>query len=91
MSDKPHERIWLQYHDEDGEPNDYGESVTWCKDKINDTDVEYVRADAAVAQSKEIRELVEALMYVESNYDGMNKADVVTKALTPFTEASDGK
>jgi hypothetical protein len=30
--------IYLQFFDEDGEEN---EEVTWCVDKINDTDVEY--------------------------------------------------
>ena len=31
-------RIWLQSNEEHNEP-------TWCEDKINDDDVEYVRAD----------------------------------------------
>ncbi len=35
---KPNERIWLQSDEEHGEP-------TWCEDKINDDDVEYIRAD----------------------------------------------
>jgi hypothetical protein len=36
------ERIWLQDLDGDG---DYRGEVTWCKDKINDTDTEYIRSD----------------------------------------------
>ena len=32
--------IYLQWFDEDGEPD--GE-VTWCEDRINDTDIEYRR------------------------------------------------
>lgn len=36
---KPDERLWLQWEG-DGE----GE-VTWCQDKINDDDIEYVRED----------------------------------------------
>lgn len=38
MSDKTElpERIWLQPSEEE---------ITWCQDKINDDDVEYVRAD----------------------------------------------
>jgi hypothetical protein len=36
---KPHERIWLQT-----EAESTGE-MTWCEDKINDDDVEYVRVD----------------------------------------------
>ena len=34
-------RIWLQV-EEDGEPFDEGE-VTWCQDKINSSDVEYIK------------------------------------------------
>lgn len=37
---KAPEKIWLQINEEDGEEN---HEVTWCQDKINDTDVEYVR------------------------------------------------
>lgn len=36
---KHHERIWLQT-----EPESTGE-VTWCEDKINDDDIEYIRVD----------------------------------------------
>ena len=35
-------RIYLQIKDEDGE---WGEDVTWCVDRIYDTDVQYVRVD----------------------------------------------
>ena len=36
---KQHKRIWLQTeHEATGE-------MTWCEDKINDDDVEYVRGD----------------------------------------------
>lgn len=48
-----HERIWLQYKDEDGEPNDYNEGVTWCQDQVNDTDIEYIRADIAALASNQ--------------------------------------
>lgn len=33
-----HDRIWLQSEDDCHE-------VTWCQDKINDDDVEYIRLD----------------------------------------------
>lgn len=33
-----HEKIWLQKDDD-------AEEYTWCQDKINDNDIEYVRAD----------------------------------------------
>lgn len=69
------ERIYLQHGDEPEIPafNDiYGgqDGVTWCIDKINDADVEYVRAglpavrqdDALIAQqAREIAELKERL------------------------------
>ena len=33
-----HPRIWLQWHADD---------TTWCKDRQNDDDIEYIRADLA--------------------------------------------
>lgn len=42
MSDtKPPEILYLQC-DEDGWADD---EITWCRDKINDQDIKYVRAD----------------------------------------------
>lgn len=41
----PPERIFLQVDPEgEGYPSEY-EGVTWCRDRINETDVEYVRKD----------------------------------------------
>lgn len=37
-------KIYLQIKDEDGETPD---EITWCVDKIHDTDVEYVRAEGS--------------------------------------------
>lgn len=46
-SDGAPERIYLQHDPEEtGEPFNEAREVTWCKDKINSTDIEYVRADA---------------------------------------------
>lgn len=41
MSDEQQapQRIWLQWYG-------WSEENTWCVDKINDEDVEYIRADA---------------------------------------------
>ena len=39
------ERIWLQI-DPEAEQFDWWDAQTWCSDQINDTDLEYVRADA---------------------------------------------
>lgn len=58
--DKIPERIWLQvYGDEVPErglpPDDW--EVTWCEDKINDSDVEYVLASKYNELLKRIGEL----------------------------------
>jgi hypothetical protein len=48
------ERIYLQHDPEDtGEPFNEAHEVTWCADKINDTDIEYVRADLAAPQPQD--------------------------------------
>ena len=49
------EHIWLQSHDEDGDWYG-GDGPTWCVDKINDTDIEYIRADVAKSNAAEARE-----------------------------------
>ena len=36
--------IYLQWHTEDCDP-DCDEEVSWCIDKINDDDIEYIRRD----------------------------------------------
>ena len=55
------ERIWLQ-DDGDWQLYDHGdEHVTWCQDKVNDNDTEYVRADL-------LAEAVEALEYIMDGY-----------------------
>lgn len=42
----PPKVIYLQWYDEDGnEVDPHGGDVTWCDDRINDTDVAYIRAD----------------------------------------------
>ena len=45
---RPPGKIYLQYYDED-QPE-----TTWCEDKINDNDVEYIRKDLVVAQYERI-------------------------------------
>jgi hypothetical protein len=43
----PPKRIFLQIFDEDGEPNEITHGgITWCEDRENETDIEYVRKDA---------------------------------------------
>ena len=63
------ERIWLQSHDEDGDWYG-GDGPTWCVDKINDTDIEYIRADVAKNNAAEARReaLREAAELARSKY-----------------------
>ncbi len=43
-------KIFLQHDPEKtGEPFDEAAEVTWCRDRINDTDIEYIRADSKMA------------------------------------------
>lgn len=58
MSYKAPDRIWLQV--EDGYDIEFGECITWCEDKINDTDVEYIRADTEYLEDSE-KEIMGAL------------------------------
>jgi len=37
---KAPKRIWLQYFEDEEDADD---DITWCPDKINDDDVEYIR------------------------------------------------
>jgi len=39
MSDKAYEKIYLQWE----EPGNY--DISWCQDRVNDTDVAYIRGD----------------------------------------------
>lgn len=60
MTDKPKsdtpERIYLQAGD-DRDTFDDMDGVTWCKDQINDSDIEYVRADVHDIANAEITRL----------------------------------
>ena len=40
----PPERIWLQFYDVYYPDEEAGE-ITWCIENVNETDVEYIRAD----------------------------------------------
>jgi hypothetical protein len=48
------ERIYLQLVESDYVDNLYGAEETWCQDKINDDDVEYVRGDIVNTLSVEV-------------------------------------
>jgi len=51
-----YKRIYLQVKDLDGNKIDpeSGE-VTWCVDQINDSDIEYVRADLLTAAQERLK------------------------------------
>jgi hypothetical protein len=51
MTETAPKRIYLQIADggEEDSPFPYGEEVTWCEDSVMCDEVEYVRADLAVA------------------------------------------
>jgi transposase-like protein len=44
--------IYLQWFDEDGEKSD---EITWCKDRINDSDIVYHRLTKLSARSKNMQ------------------------------------
>ena len=55
------DKIYLQIKDEDGE--ELGHEVTWCVDKIHDTDIEYVRVtsrpqDDLVSQKDDLQNFI---------------------------------
>lgn len=54
---KPPEKIYLQQF-EDGW-SEHG--VTWCKDKINEHDVEYIRKD-------QMADMIDALLTIKTTY-----------------------
>lgn len=48
-------RIYLQHDPENtGEPFNAAHEVTWSADRINNTDIEYIRADIARSQIRQL-------------------------------------
>ncbi len=57
-------KIFLQHDPEKtGEPFDEAAEVTWCRDRINETDIAYVRSDVRSAASRNavLEDVIEAL------------------------------
>ncbi len=54
------EVIWLQV-DPEAEQFDGWEAQTWCSDKINETDVEYVRADTVARLREVLQEAIDGM------------------------------
>lgn len=97
---KPPKVIYLQWYDEDGKPvtrsNDF--DVTWCVDKINETDVAYVpRASnaellaalegllAAKDKARTVRQRVN--MDCDIYYNGFDMLEAETTARAAITKA----
>ena len=51
------ERIYLQLGDDPPDEFPHGHDVTWCVDKIDECDIEYVRADLFEQQARQIEQL----------------------------------
>lgn len=82
-------RIWLQRDDDDSRHPCETEGVTWCEDKINDYDTEYVRADllataldAAIAKAK--REENEACAKVLDEMAEQAERDIEPSAVVDY-------
>lgn len=73
---KAPERIYLQVEDFDETEFDY--ETTWCDDKINDDDIEYIRSDTAERQKREIADMVYGCILSQTN---MMAAAVTIKTL----------
>ncbi len=47
----PPKIIYLQYFDEDGELDPSADEITWCRDRINETDLVYILRTAPTRQN----------------------------------------
>lgn len=77
LADAP-ERIWLQVCDDAGCVESFAEhdGVTWCQHRINDTDIEYVRAERIAALEQALEQAREAME--EMQYARTDKAERLT-------------
>lgn len=67
MSKPAPERIYLQTDDEGYEEANALGDLTWCADKINETDVEYVRVTSAKPFAWRWRDTPESWAYLEED------------------------
>jgi len=58
---KPHKVIWLQYEEPDPDGMADEGDITWCQDKINDSDTKYVLADEAEMSQLQVKRYAMAL------------------------------
>lgn len=83
---KPYSLIYLQWHS-DGCQDECAEEVTWCQDKINNTDVEYIRKDMfdmIVKKYDQTRELL--TQAIESGNEAKDLAERVLSSYVEFTD-----
>jgi sRNA-binding protein len=77
-----YERIWLQNPNTDPE-NEWCGETTWCQDKINDSDVEYVRADVVESLRQQLAEQKRLTALV---YQGTGMTDIDGKESAEWKE-----
>lgn len=90
-----HDVIYLQIA---GEGYDSGQPTTWCQDKINDTDVAYVRVPAGIENPKEaVQGLVAALDWLVdmtgkhvADHERSDALKAAREALKPWRERGKG-
>jgi predicted nucleic acid-binding Zn-ribbon protein len=58
---KPHKVIWLQYEEPDPDGMADPGDITWCQDKINDSDTKYVLAEDAEMSQLQVKRYAMAL------------------------------
>ena len=91
MTDFP-KKIYLQK--EDGAHPDcdtyYGEGMTWCEDKLNKDDVEYIRADLVNERTRHIAEQVIS-KEKESEYMSTHEEKILNHILTRINELTQGE
>lgn len=77
-----YERIWLQCPNTDPE-NEWCGETTWCQDKINNDDVEYVRGDLVESLRQRVKELekIEAAARNLIKVKGRHHTEQAMKAL----------
>jgi len=84
---KSYRRIWLQVDPEGDKPDAWDdlEGATWCQDRINDNDIEYVLAERCRELEEALKEkdaFIETLVRdgAESNEDNARLREAIEKA-----------
>lgn len=81
------EKIYLQWHG-DADPADYpddeprGDDVTWCRDKIFDHDIAYVRAGNLATLEAERENLMLRISELQAAHDTANRSLATLEQIT---------